>query len=167
MKQAYRIIVAIFLAPHECRLEFGELISAKLFTCQDQTDDVLRQQRETAQIEDLVAVLINELENFLHQTFGALVLDVSFGGCQQRAHRVHIDAALHESRASATQLFEPIVIGCIHDAEQSTWLQCYASRVYVFDELTEYIRFKFFNDQRLMLLTCRLHYSHKNKQQRR
>lgn len=40
---AYRVIVAILLAPHECRLEFSKFIGPKLFAGQYQTDNVLRQ----------------------------------------------------------------------------------------------------------------------------
>lgn len=101
-------------------------------------------------------MLVHKFEHLLHQTFGALVLDVSFGRRQKCAHRIDINATLNESGTSATQLLEPIVIGCIHDAEQSAWLQCYAAGVNVLDQLTKDIRLEFFNDQRLMLLTCRL-----------
>lgn len=122
VEHAYRVIVAILFAPHEGRLEFGEFIGSKLFAGQYQTHNVLWQQRKTAQIQHFVAVLIDEFEHFLHQTFGALVLNVSFGRCEERTHRINIDATLYETGTSATQLLESIVVGRIHDTEQSAWL---------------------------------------------
>lgn len=121
----YPAVVAELLAPHERRLELGELVGAQLLARQNQPDDVLRQQRKAAQIQHLIAVLVDELEHLLHQALGALVLDVLLGGGEQRAHRVHRDAALDEAGARSTQLLQPIVVGRVHD----TWARVFVRSI--------------------------------------
>lgn len=130
---SYRIVVAGLLAPHECGLEFGELVGTQFVAAQDQTDDVLGEEREAAQVEHFIAVLVDEFEHLLHETLGALVLDVSLGRCQQGAYRVHIDAALHEASTGTTQFFESVIVGRIHYAQQCPRLQRNASGVDVLD----------------------------------
>lgn len=95
-------------------------------------------------------MLINEFENFLHQTFCAFILNVTFGRCQQRTNRVHINAALYKASTGSSQFLQTIVVGCIHDAQQCPWLQCHATRMDVLDQLTKNVWFEFLNNQRLM-----------------
>lgn len=151
-----RVGVTVLLAPHECRLELGELIRAQILTGQDQPYHVLRQQRETAQVQHLIAVLVDKLQHLLHQTLGALVLDVPLGRSQQGAHGVHVDAALDKATAGTAQLLQPVVIGRVHDAQQRPRLQRDTARVDVLDELAEHVRLELFDDQRLVLLAGRL-----------
>ena len=55
--------IAIFLTPHQSRREFRELIGLELLPGQDEPDHVLRQEREAAQVQNLVAVLVHELQD--------------------------------------------------------------------------------------------------------
>jgi len=112
---SYRIVVIILLAPHQGRLKLGEFISPQLLPGQNQTDHVLWQQGEAAQVEHLSSMLVDELQDLLNQGLGALVLDITLGGGQKGANSVHIDAALHKSRTGATQFLEAIIVGGIHD----------------------------------------------------
>lgn len=59
---------------------------------------------------------------FLHQRFGALVVDVTFGGRQQRTSRVHGDAAarVRETRAGGPQLVQSVKVCCIQHAYNKT-----------------------------------------------
>lgn len=111
----YRIVVVVLFAPHKRRLEFGELIGSQLLPCEYQTHHMLGQQCKAAQVEHLVAMLVHKLQHLLHQRLGALVLYVTLSGCQQSAHCVHIDAALHKASTGTTQLLQAVIIGGIHD----------------------------------------------------
>lgn len=59
---------------------------------------MLREEGETAEVQHLVAVLIDKLEDLLHETLCAFVLDVAFGRGEESAHGIHVDAALNETR---------------------------------------------------------------------
>ena len=87
----------------------------------------------------LVAMLVDELENSLHDGLGALVLrerinfklmsggsqqqtdpagthlDVALGGGEEGADGVHVDAALDEAGAGALQLVQAVVVRRVHD----------------------------------------------------
>ena len=63
------------------------------------------------------AVITRPGPHLLHHGLGALVLYVSLGRGEQGAHRVHVDAALDEAGAGATQLVQTVVVGRVHQ----TW----------------------------------------------
>lgn len=119
---------------------------------------MLRKQSKAAQVQHLIAVFVYELQNLLHETLRALVLDVSLGGSKQGAHRVYIDATLDESSTGFAQLLQTVIIGGIHDSKQCARLERDASGVDVLDELTEHIWFEFLDNQGLVLLTSRLNW---------
>ena len=97
-------------------MKFGEFVSFELVPAQDQPDDMLRQQCEGSQVEDLVAVLIDKLEDLLNQRLGAFILDVTFGGGQQGADSVNVDATLDEAHAGAPQFIQSVIVGSVHDS---------------------------------------------------
>lgn len=149
----YRVIVARLFTPHECCLEFRELIGSQFVPGQDQADNVLWQKGEATQVQHLCSMFVHEFQHLLHKALGALVLNVPLGRGQEGTDRVDIDTALHEPGTRASQFLEPVVIGCIHDAQQCSRLQSDAPSVDVFDELAEHVRLKLFDYQGLVLLT--------------
>ena len=92
--ESFSRAVRIFLAPHEGRLELGELVRLQFLPRQDEADHVLREESEGAQVENFIAVIVHELQHLLEEELGALVLDIALRCGQECADRINCDAAL-------------------------------------------------------------------------
>ena len=95
--ESFSRAVRIFLAPHEGRLELGELVRLQLLPRQDEADHVLGEESEGAQVENFIAVIVHELQHLLEEELGALVLDVPLCRGQEGADSVHCYTALRDT----------------------------------------------------------------------
>ena len=59
--------VAVLFAPHQRRLELGELVGPQLLPGEDEPHNVLRQEGERPEIEDLFQMTIQCHETMIHQ----------------------------------------------------------------------------------------------------